>query len=542
MKDWDLKKKAAFTKAMKKPRFAKGGLIRKVGNRKYFDDGGQVTTLGGPTSVGVQNASNPNTGILGTLAGGIGLNNNFQATGANIQPGTNAAQLNEAYTGAQNAIANQSNLAGTLTPQAANAVANQNDLANQYSAMTRGEGPNPALAQLHQATGANVANTAALMAGQRGASANPGLIAREAAMQGANIQQNAIGQAATLQAEQQIAAQNNLANLAGTQIGQTGQAVTGLNTAQQNEQNILQGANTAANNATVGMQSNINNVNANTAKSNQSTAGSLFGGITSAISGAFGGLNKGGVVGEDEQEMEEHLKLAQMNAESISHGKKKYAEGGQISPNPLIGRQANPAPQANWAGQYMNSGPQGGPNIESTQSGGEDKDYLSGPGAKLGKALKGKGSTFSDGTAGPWETGGGMAGGAGDSMGSLASGAEMFAYEGGDVHPGPHNSHVANYLFAEGGEVKAMVSPGEVYLSPENVRKVIHEGANPMKVGKKIKGKAPVKGDSLKNDIVDMDLEEGGVVIPRHITKHKMAPEKAELFVHRALARKKARR
>lgn len=130
---------------------------------------------------------------------------------------------------------------------------------------------------------------------------------------------------------------------------------------------------------------------------------------------------------------------------------------------------------------------------------------------------------------------------AGPDISKLASLA-MFASRGGNVHPGPHQSHVANFLSTGGmaKKVPAMVSPGEVYLSPEQVKKVVHEGANPMKIGMKFKGKAKVKGDSLKNDDIPIDLDEGGVVIPRHITQHKMAPEKAELFVHRAIARKKA--
>ncbi len=115
---------------------------------------------------------------------------------------------------------------------------------------------------------------------------------------------------------------------------------------------------------------------------------------------------------------------------------------------------------------------------------------------------------------------------------------EPFA-NGGNVH-----DHFHNYFSGGGkaeGRVPAMVSPGEVYLSPEKVRAVIHEGADPMKIGEHIGGKAKKKNDSLKNDIVPKTLEEGGVVIPRHITTHKMAADKAALFVHRAMAKKKAR-
>lgn len=553
MKDWDLDKKKAFTKSMKRQNFSKGGLIRKLGNRKYFDDGGKVTeqslTSLAPagTSGVVQNASNPNTGILGTVGGLLGLNNNFQASGANVQQGTNQAQLNQGYAGAQNALTGQENLTNTLSPQASGAVANQNALAQQLYGMTQGQGPNPAQAELAQATNANIANQAALMAGQRGSSANAGLLARQAAQQGAQQQQQAIGQAATLQAQQQIAAQQNLANLAGTQIGQVGQAVQGLNTAQQNEQNILQGANTAANNAAVGMQSNINSTNAATAGANQGMAGKLLGGIGSAVSaipgalsgiGAALGLAEGGVVGQDGQEMAEHLKLAEMNAHAIAHGRKNYGGGGQIVGNPLLGNQTlSQNPAINYSSQYTPMSSSAGPNISGAPTIPQFEDYQ-GP-----EKSKKKKDTESMGIAGDWESGSSMAGGGdngnvSDSVNSNGP-SEMLAAYGGRISHGPHGSHVANYLFAEGGKVPAMVSPGEIYLSPDKVHRVIHEGVDPAKIGHKFKGKAKVKGDSLKNDTIPTDLEAGGVVIDR---KNMSTREKRELFVHRAIARKKARK
>lgn len=117
----------------------------------------------------------------------------------------------------------------------------------------------------------------------------------------------------------------------------------------------------------------------------------------------------------------------------------------------------------------------------------------------------------------------------------------LFKYKGGNVCDGP-GGHVASYLaMAKGGRVPAMVSPGEGYLSPEQAKAVAEGTANPLKVAQRIPGKAKVKGDSIKNDTVPVNLDEGGVVIPRHIM-NTMSPEKAELFVHRALARKQARR
>lgn len=503
----DNSKKAAFV-AKGRQYFAKGGRVQPL-KRKKFADGG--TALTGPTSNTTNaNAINPNTGIVGTVGSILGLNNNFQASGANITPGTNTAQLNDAYTGVQNGLNTQAGLTNTLIPQAATGVGSQNALTDQLLAMSQGQGPNPALNQLAQSTGQNVANQAALAASQRGASGNVGLIARQAAQTGAGVQQQAAGQAATQAAQQQIAAQGNLANLANNQINQAGTAGTALNTAQQNEQSILQNANAAANNNAVGMQSNINNTNSQTAAANQGAAGQLFGDLTSAASSLTGGLfAKGGMV-----EKEHHVKLAEMNAAALMHGKQNFAQGGE----------------AGWAGQYFNNGASsgGGGGVEATQplAKAEDwgadlapKPYMSDAQAKAGYAL-------SDSVLGaPGATpviGGGALDGLPD-VGMLAA------------HGGVAENHFHQY-FSEGGEVPAMVSPKEIYLSPEKVQMVVRDGKDPKAIGETFKGKAKVKGDSFKNDTIPKTLQEGGVVIDR---KNVGTREKRELFVHRALAKKK---
>jgi hypothetical protein len=557
----DSSKKAGFVKTMGKGRrrFAKGGMIRKIGNRHYFDAGG--TVLGGPTQSLTNNTSvNPNTGITGTIGGLLGTNDQFSAGSANINPGTNTNQLNLSYDYAQNALNNANGIANTFTPQAGQAVNEQNAVAASEEGMLNGTGPNPALTQLATTTGQNVATTTAEMAGQRGAAANPALIAREAAQQGAATQQGAVGQAATLGAEQQIAAQQNLTSLAGQQAGEAGSAVTGQNTAQQNEQNILQGANTAANNAAVGMQENENSTNASTAQANQRNNQGILGGVASGISSLTGGLlKKGGVVGKDGDMKEEHLLLAEMNAHSLAH-RQKMASGG-ITANPLLTPQPTSG-AGNWASSYFQgsgggqSAPASNPAPESASGTGFNDSSYQNAGSKAGSML---GKLFSsdsgdqsdeDAQEGYLDADAALGTGAEEALpaaadsAGLGSLAVLAAARGGKICPGPHASHMANYL-AGGGPVEAMVSEGERYLSPGEVREVIHNGANPLKIGTKITAKnasqkASVKGDSLKNDKIPMTLEEGGVVLPRHVTK-KMSPEKAELFVHRAMARKKAR-
>lgn len=270
---------------------------------QHMDSGGQIIAsnpsaepISGSVPSVNTNANTNNNGVAGFL----GIGNNFQAQAANINPGTNAGQLNAAYQGAQNGINAQVGLANQFQPGVAQGVGTQGALSGQLAQRAAGQGPNPAQAALAQSTGQNIAATNAAIAGARGSNNNVGLLARQGAQTGAGIQQQAVGQAATLQAQQQIAAQQQQAQLAAQQVGQGTGAVTTLNQEQQNEQNILQGANTAANNAAVAMQGNINNANAVTAAgnaaANTSTLGSLVsGGGTTVLSL----LNKGGMVKMD---------------------------------------------------------------------------------------------------------------------------------------------------------------------------------------------------------------------------------------------------
>ena len=95
--------------------------------------------------------------------------------------------------------------------------------------------------------------------------------------------------------------------------------------------------------------------------------------------------------------------------------------------------------------------------------------------------------------------------------------APMFAH-GGDVH----HQHPK--------KVDAMLSPGEKYLPPKAVEKVA-KGADPISVGKKVPGKANVKGDSYSNDTVPAKLEEGGIVLPKSVMESKHPHWAAHRFV-----------
>lgn len=213
--------------------------------------------------------------FVGNLFGGSGGSN-----ASNIQNPTNSGQITNAYDQQQSGLNQQQQFVNAL--QGSNGIQNQQNvfgqqqqLANQLQGVANGTGPNPALQQLQNTTGQNVQNQAALMAGQRGTGANAGLLARQAAMQGAGIQQQAVGQGAALGAQQQLAGMNALqnqqqlmGNTAQQQISNQGGALAGLN------QYGLQGQSNL-----MGAQANYNNTQAGLASNTQQAQNSMFGGL-----------------------------------------------------------------------------------------------------------------------------------------------------------------------------------------------------------------------------------------------------------------------
>lgn len=244
---------------------------------------------------------------VGDLFGGAENNAGFTAKAAPIANPVTKAQLDTGYNTAQTALTGQQDLATALAAQngmqnQSNVFGQQQNLANALQMQAQGQGPNPAQAQLAQNTAANTANQAALMAGQRGAGANAGLIARQAAMQGGANQQAAVGQQATLQAQQQLAAQQQLgqqqASMQGVAGNQVANQLAGQNAFTQSalgEQQNLYGAQGSFNNAQVGATGSQNSANSGMAQTNANNTGKVVGGLFSGAGSAFG-MAKGGVV------------------------------------------------------------------------------------------------------------------------------------------------------------------------------------------------------------------------------------------------------
>lgn len=211
---------------------------------------------------------------MGAIGGLIGLGGGVSGTGigaanaASISNPVTPTQIQNAYTWQQAAQGQQQDLLNAL--QAQNGLSNQNQVYGQLQGVASGA-VNPAQAQFNQNTAANVANQAALMAGQRGASSNVGLMARQIGQNQGALQQQAVGQEASQQAQNQIAAIGQAGQLATTQVGQQiGQTNANVGTQQAEQANLL-GAQGQFNQASAQSQQSVNQLTG-TAMGNQAQA------------------------------------------------------------------------------------------------------------------------------------------------------------------------------------------------------------------------------------------------------------------------------
>lgn len=270
---------------------------------EHYDEGGTVTTAKdaapwiAPVS-GVQETGNRSTPTTQgnkqvdftkfaqhyITADPINLMNDYSTMIKNVGMGfAPQSQFAAVAPGMQNQ--NFSPAISAMQARQAEVYGQQQNLAKALLAQSQGQGPNPAQNMLNQSTGQNVQGQSAMMAGQRGASVNPALIARQAAMTGAGMQQQATGQAATMQAQQQLAAQQALQQ---QQQAMASGALQG--------ESIQQGGIAAQNQLSLGAQQ----INANTAMQNAANAGKGIGGMIQGV-GSVAALmaNKGGVVPDD---------------------------------------------------------------------------------------------------------------------------------------------------------------------------------------------------------------------------------------------------
>jgi len=301
---------------------------------------------------------------MGAIAASLGING--QGAGFQAQGAPTAVQQAQAQANTQQGLDQYNQFLQGLA--ASNGTGNQQSAYNQLQGVANGTGPNPAQAMLSQATGQNVANQAALAAGQRGAGSNAGLIARQAAQTGGALQQQAAGQGATMQANQSLGALGQLGSVAGQQVAEQQGALQGVN------QSALQGQSNL-----IGAQSNVNSANAgvqSAALSQNATGSAMLGGAAnslSSIAGLFagGGLadpgnpgastHKGRIMDPSDTEYKVGLGMANMASggaaepsfyESYFMGK---AEGGPIDGEQLAAEGKVVPGQATVAGDsYAN--------------------------------------------------------------------------------------------------------------------------------------------------------------------------------------------
>lgn len=393
---------------------------------------------------------------------------------------SNALGISNGYS-AQNATTNP---AFTSQPGlAANAnIANQNyqavnplqaNLAAQLLAQSQGQGPNIANLQLQQATNQNNQQAAGALASQRGM--NPALAQRIISQQQAMNNQNSAGQSGILRAQQQLAAQQGLANVYGQQATEANANLAANESALGNQNNAVVSATNAANQANAQIAQNNTNQNAG-------IAGGIMNGVGSMMSmfGAEGG------------EVPKHLEKIVIKPGSKVHPLHLFNGGDFLGNFPV--NQIDPGLASGPSGAANNlfgatAKPIQQPGNNATGGGGGGGGAGGGGGGS--NPLSGMMSMF-----GGSDGGGGIGGFAGGDMGSSGGGMAMLAA-------------------AKGGKVPAMLSPGELYIPPHKVHDVASGKEKASEAGKRVPGKAKVKGNSLKNDTFPTELEAGGVVIKR---------------------------
>jgi hypothetical protein len=516
-------------------------------------------------------------------AAGIG----FQASAANISNPVGEGQIDQSYSRTVRGLDQQEEFLKAL--QAQNGVQNQSDvfaqqqaLANQMQGVANGTGPNPALAQLNQTTSNNIANQAALMAGQRGTGANAGLLARQAANQGGQLQQQAVGQGATLQAQQQLAAmgalanqQSNMGNMATTQVGQQ----AGVNNAfNQNalaaQQNLLN-AQGQYNNAVVGSTGSMNSANGSLANNVAGQQGQLFSGAMSGMGAALSDERAKKNIQPGEGQVRDLLDKAQPHAYEYKDPSQPGAgEGTYVSPmaqeleKSAIGQNmvmdtpnGKMVDYGKGLGAMLAAQSMLQKRVDELEGQLKAKSYADGglvtptaPMAPQGQVAVPQGVKEANDPAAPQSWFAQMALGSSKGLDAQqpqmpAASAPPSSFEGGKAMGSAMGQGIMALVGSGGGGAAGGAAAGgaggagaAAALSDERAKKNIRSGKPELhellaNKGAIVPGKAKVPGDSLKNDTVPAKLSPGEIVLPRSVTMSKDPAKAAADFVAAVLSR-----
>lgn len=549
----------------------------------------QLRAASGNAGIGMNQAQAYGQGqnMYDKLAANNGIG---QEAGATAAQGTLNQQL--AQTGGAGAMGNAITGTGTLAGQLGgaggvgaqtSAIGGLQNALAQQQAVASGQGPNPAQNMLAQATGQNVSNQAALMAGQRGAGANVGLMARQAGQQGAATQQQAAGQAATMQSQQQLNALGQLAGtnqaLAGVGAGLTGQQMgtlsnlygQGAGAVGAQQAGIGQAFNQAA--TQVGQQQAQQQANAALANQqvqnylgasgtnisgNVSNAGQLMqgmGGYNTTLANLQGNVNAGNVsLANTNMQGQQAMLGGMMNGAGqamssmgsvggaggarggLVKGKKKMAVGGEVSPYPMPAGEGPLMPQE--------EAPQPGPVAAAAPTAGYISpffNFLAGN-TSTGDYLNAETPT----TPAPVNQAQDKIDQSIQAPPQMGYGSQQLYQGSSKMSEGAMKMGMAAAAGARGGKVPAMLSEGEVYVPPAAAKtpgSAANYVAKAEANGGEIKASAPGQkaeksGNSYDNDKIPKDLEEGGIVIPRSVMQSDNPVSGAAKFVEAILAKK----
>lgn len=494
-------------------------------------DGSQPMPIGpAGTQVGGAAAGN----ILTNPAKGLTPQDTFQATTPGIQTSDWLPSMNlglDAFKNSQGILGNQigsvNGYAGQQAGQAGNVasaagslggvLARQQGLEDMLTGQANGTGPNPAQSQFQQNVNQNIAQEAGSIGSVKGL--NPALAAKMAAENAGQQGQAAAGQAATLQAQQQIAAEQAL----GAQQAAEGQTIGNQGSLYGAAGSLYGGAGQTA--ATGGALANdMGTQGANIFSTGANAQGNQNNAVNTGSLGSQG-LDAGVAAGNANRTAITQAGLLNGAGGAVGGLLSSMAGGGEVSDQSgsvlgAILAQANPSI-----------------NINDYNGGKDSGGGLKGLGSTLGGML---GSSLFGG-AGAW----GGAAGADSMTGFLPQAGENIlpaagAAGAGDAAAGAGVESIlpeVAMVAAGGGRVAApghVKAKGRTIDVPEGVdAKALSLASALMARGGQVPGTPNVKGNAYKNDVVPAALSPQEIVLPLSVTQAADAPAKAAAFVEK---------
>lgn len=418
-------------------------------------------------------------------------------------------------------------------------------LTQQLQQQAQGQGPSAAQEMLRKSVQDQTSQAAALAASQQG-NVNPGLATRNAQMMAAQASQNAAGNAATMRAQEQLSAQSQLGGLT------SGMQQASLSQDQLNAQ-----------------------IESENAQRRQGLLGGLIGGGFSALSAGIGAAAKASDergkmdVRNGSEDVKKFLDTLQSHTYKYKNPSAPGAGPGEhtsVMAQELEKSKIGKSMVMDTPAGKMVDYAKGLPAILAAQAelnkrldkiegkkpkkfneGGDvtAEEYIKNPNlAKFGEGLSGAGEAFTSAFEDPNNMGKAF-GKAGASFGEAVGGAIGKALTPPKLAPVvPVQSEV---IVHKAAVPAPMPAPAGKSFAAQHIAKMNMGGmakkpiTSPqlhMQHGSIVPGKAVVKGDSPKNDIVDAKLSPGEIVIPRTVVNSPDAPKEAAKFVAAILAKK----